>query len=322
VARAHKIIDSQAIASAQPTGARAKRLALFFFNENVLMAETGRGFLEEVEHAGLKRRYNLQIDEKNAQNDYAIAQSIAQDIVRQHYDYLVTFSTPALQIAAQFNKAIPHVFGAVTDPFSMGIAKTPADHLPQITGVATLQPVEKTLQLIRTVFPKARRIGMVWNPGEACSEVCVGKAKASAGENGFEIVDATVSGTSEVLDAVRAVLDRKVDVFFTSGDNTVGLAKPTIAKLLAGRRVPYVTNDPSDVGRGAFLALGADYTEVGRETARVLARVLAGEKPRDIPIAAFLPETLAINNERARDWGIVLPVEVAKRVASAQRPRS
>jgi ABC-type uncharacterized transport system substrate-binding protein len=176
------------------------------------------------------------------------------------------------------------------------------------------------VQLMRVVFPHARRIGIVWNPAEACSEACLGRARTAATKYNFELLEATVSSTSEVLDAVRSLFHRSIDIFFTSGDNTVGLAVSTIAQVMRERHIPYVTNDPSDVPRGAFLSLGADYTEVGRATARLALRVFSGERPRDIPIQAFVPEKLAVNVELAKAWGIALPPEVAEPAVAKSRP--
>ena len=62
---------------------------------------------------------------------------VADDIVRQEFDYIITVSTPALQVMANANTRIPHIFGAVTDPYRMGIAESSEKHRDNITGVAT-----------------------------------------------------------------------------------------------------------------------------------------------------------------------------------------
>jgi ABC-type uncharacterized transport system substrate-binding protein len=236
-----------------------------------------------------------------------MAQSIAQEIVSQNYDYIVTLTTPALQVTAQVNKHIPHIFGVVTDPYRMGIAKTPQDHIANITGVATFEPVEKTIQVMREIFPRARRIGMVWNPAEACSEACTYKARDEARRLEFELVEVNVSTTSEVMDAVKSLLSRGIDLFFTSGDNTVNMAFDSVAAVLRERRIPYFSNSFSDVERGGFIAIGADFAEVGRETARMAARVISGEDISRIPVNNYLPEKMYVNRMLAREYGLELP---------------
>ena len=264
-------------------------------------------------------KHRLRIDSKSAQGEFPIAQSIVQDIVRREYDYLITLSTPALQVAASVNKKIPHVFGAVTDPYRMGIARNEIDHIPNITGLATFQPVETTIRVMRELFPGAKRIGLVWNPGEACSEACTYKARDAAKKYGFELVESNVASTSEVLDAVRALVKRGVDIFFTSGDNTVILALPSIVEVLKEHRIPYFTNDPSDVERGAFVSIGADYYEVGRETARHARLVIEGKEPREIPIKNFVPEAMWVHLGLGESYGARLSEDFLKR---AQKVKS
>jgi len=289
------------------TAAQPKRLALFQFGDHELMNQAAQGVLDELKERGVIEKYQLRIDRKNAQNEFYMAQSIAQEIVSQNYDYIVTLSTPALQVTAQVNKLIPHIFGAVTDPYRMGVAKTPQEHIANITGVATFQPVEKTIQVMREVFPRARRIGMVWNPAEACSEACTYKARDEAGKQGFELVEVNISSTSEVMDAVKSLTGRGIDLFFTSGDNTVNMAFDAIAAVLRERQIPYFSNSFSDVERGAFISIGADYAEVGRETARMAIRVISGEDISKIPINNYLPEKMYVNRMLAREYGMELP---------------
>ena len=292
-----------------------KRLALFLFSDNYVLKLIADGVMDEFKRSGILKQNNITVDFKNAQNDFGTAQAVVQDIIRQKYDYIVTISTLALQVTANVNKKIPHVFGGVTDPFRMGIAKDPYHHLPNITGVATLQPVEATISSMRELFPESRRIGIIWNPAEACSEACTFKARDTARKYNFELLEATVTSTSEVTDALKSLLNKKIDLFLTSGDNTVIMALETIAEILKQHKIPYFTNDPSDIERGAFISIGADYYQVGVETAKMAQRVINGEDPEDIPIKEFVPEKMYINLSLARLYGLDIPEEFLKKAA-------
>lgn len=298
---------------------RPKRLALFVFSDSTVLELSTKGILDELNHSGILKKHNVSVDVKNAQNDYSTAQAIVQDIVRQKYDYIITASSLALQVTANGNKSIPHIFGTVTDPYRMGIAKNAADHLPNITGVATFQPVESTISAMRKIFPKAKRIGIAWNPSEANSEACTLKARAAARKYNFELVERTVSRTDEVKDAVTALLSSGIDLFLTSGDNTVILAQATIAQILQEHRIPYFTNDPSDIERGAFLSIGADYYQVGVETAKMAGRVISGEAPKNIPIREFVPEVIGIHQELVSRYGVFIPDEMMKKATVGKR---
>jgi len=318
VKRANKVIDSSKRPSprAQRTG---KRLALFLFSDNYLLRECAKGVTDKLERSGTLRSHNITVDMKNAQNEFSLAQSVAQDIVRQQYDYIITISTPALQVMANANKKIPHIFGAVTDPYRVGVAKNSRNHLPHLTGVATLQPVATTIKVMRELFPKAKRIGIVWNPSEACSEACTYKAREAARKYNFELVEITVSSTGEVLDAVQTAISKKVDLFLTSGDNTVITALQSVAGVLKRHCIPYFTNTPMDVELGSLVSIGADYAEVGKATALMAERVINGENPKNIPINDYVPEKMYVNRALAKEYGISLPDAFLKRATWVKR---
>ncbi|HPA44919.1 MAG TPA: ABC transporter substrate binding protein [bacterium] len=318
--RAQKVIDSRKNATVMPRSTKEKtRVVLVYFCETPITMDTLRGVHDELKESGAMERYNIALDEKSAQGDMSMATLIANDIVRRQYDYIITLSTPILQVMAQENLSIPHVFGMVTDPFRMGVAKSPEDHLPQLTGVATLQPVGRTIKVMRELLPNAKRIGIVWNTAEACSEACTYKARESAPQYGFELLEANVSSAGEVLDAAKSLIARGIDIFILSGDNTVGLATRSLAELMKRHKIPFFTNGPGDVELGAFLGLGADYYQVGRETVRVALRVMAGENPKDIPINACVPETMAVSLPLADLYGIHLSDEFLSRTAVVKR---
>ena len=315
IKRAQKVVDT----TAATTPGQKKRLALFLFSDSTILLEAAQGLTEELERSGILKQHNMTIDTKNSQNEFYLAQSIAQDIVQQQYDYIITLSTPALQVMANTNKKIPHIFGGVTDPYRMGVAKSSTAHLPNVTGVATLQPVETTIRVMREIFPQAKRLGIIWNPAEACSEACTYKARNAVKKYKFDLQETNVNSTSEVLDALRSLLNRNIDLFLTSGDNTVIMALESVAEILKEHRIPYFTNTPSDVDRGAFVSIGADYNEVGRETARMAERVINGENPRSIPINNYVPEKMAINLLLAGEYGIKIPETMLKKAAYIKR---
>jgi len=305
--------------SEQEAESGEKRLALFLFGDYQTIMVVSSAVQSELESSGVLSQHNITIQNYNAQNDFVMAQTIAQDIVHKEFDFIVTLSTPALQVTANTNDSIPHVFGFVTDPYRMGVADDPEHHLPHVTGVATLQPVETTIQIMRRIFPEADSIGMVWNPAEACSEACTEKARSEASRLNFKLEEVSVSTTSDVIDAVNTMISRDVDLFLTSGDNTVGQAVESIALLLKRAKIPYFTNMPNDVEIGTLLSIGADYYEVGRETGRMAIRVINGGDPSEIPIRNYAPEKMYINAALAQEFGIQIPEAIMKQASKVWR---
>ena len=322
--RADKLIDSENEAvvpgrNRETKPPDKKKLALFLFSENFPINLCADGVQDELRESGILEKHNIEVDRMNAQNEFHMAQSVAQDIIRQKYDYIITLATPALQVTANANKKIPHIFGCVSDPYRMGVAKNPRDHLPNITGVASLQPVELTVEVMRELFPDAKKIGIIWNPAEASSETCTYKAREAAREYGFDLLEANVTSSSEVIEALRMLLSRDIDLFLTSGDNTVNAVVESIAEILKKKEIPYFTNTPTDVDRGSFISIGSDYYEVGRETARMAIRVIEGKNPKNIPINDYVPEKIYVNLSLAELYGIEIPEKFLKKAEKVKR---
>jgi putative tryptophan/tyrosine transport system permease protein len=295
-----------------------KRIALFAFSDNDILKQAINGVIDGLNESGIVKKNNLEINIMTAQGDFALAQSVAHDIVQKKYDYIITISTPALQVTANANKKIPHVFGAVTDPYRMGIAKNSKDHLPNLTGVQTFQPVESTIKLMREMFPKAKKIGMVWNPSEACSEACTEKTREFAKKYNFQVLEANITNSNEVLEAVKYLINKKIDLFFSSGDNTVNIVVNSVSSELRKFKIPYITNTFSDVNNGAFVTLGADYYEVGKETGRYAIKVLEGANPKDLPIESFIPEKIYLNMQLAKEYSMNIPRSVIDKAAKVK----
>jgi len=79
-------------------------------------------------------------------------------------------------------------------------------------------------------------------------------------------------------------------------------------------KIPLVLADPTTVEKGALCGLGFDYYLHGRQTADIVARILKGEKPGDIPVEFAKKLTLLVNTKAIEALG--LDVEAMKSAMS------
>jgi ABC-type uncharacterized transport system substrate-binding protein len=276
------------------------------------------GVISRLDEKGLRAPDGQNLRIYNPQGDYATASAMARDMVNSPYDLLITSSTVALQVVSKANMTIhkPHVFGTVTDPYGAGVGITgpgPDQHPPYMAGVGTFQPVERTIQIAREMNPAFKRLGVVWNPGEQCSEACLSKARAACEKLGIELVEANAGNTSEVPEALRSVLAKNVDAVWVGGDNVAISAISLIIDLAGEAGVPVFTNDPTDTDKGALFGLGADYFTVGLYTGDIAAAVLEGKKPSTFRIENVVPEQLSVNRQVLAGlkgtWGMTSSIE-------------
>ncbi len=238
----------------------------------------------------------------NAHGDFGTANSMAREIVNSPVDLIITSSTVALQVLAKANTSAqkPHVFGAVTDPYGTGTGitgPTAEQHPPYLAGIGTFQPVKSAIKLAQEMNPGLRRLGVVWNPGEQCSEACMKHAVEISKALGIEIFEAVATNPTEVAEATRSLLAKEVDAIWSGGDTVASASMGLIIHLAEQAGIPVFTNDPKDVEKGALFGLGADYFTVGQYTADMAVAILEGQKPSTLRIENVVPEQLAFNQE-------------------------
>ena len=289
------------------------------------------GVLDRLEAEGMvaPERQNLRL--YNPQGDFATANTIAREIVNSKVALVITASTLALQTFSKANVTAkkPHVFGAVTDPYGAGVditGKEPHQHPPYMAGIGTFQPVRRAFTLLHEMNPAIKRVGVVWNAGEQCSEACMLEARPTCRELGIELIEAAVGNTSEVSEAARSLIAKGVEALWIGGDTIATAASGLLISLAKQAGIPVFTNDPADADAGALFGLGADYFTVGQYTADVAVAILRGKNPADFSIENVIPEQLKLNREVLASLGgnfTVTPViqkMLDAQSAAAQKP--
>ncbi len=301
-------------------------IAILQISSSINMDAHINGIVEKLTERGYVAPGQTNLRKLNAMGELPMATLMAQEVLNGSYQIAITSSTVMLQSFAKANqkKGMIHVFGGVTDPFSAGVEITgnlPGDHPPYMAGIGTFQPVAETFRLLREFHPGVKRAGVVWNPGEHCSESCLKEARTICKELGIELVEAIATNTNEVADAVRTLLAKGVEVIWIGGDTVAISSAGMIIDLSKREGVPVITNDPLDTRLGALFGLGADYFTVGQYTGALAADILDGKKPSDIAIENVVPKMLEVNREvltwLGEPWS--LSPEVEKMLENQQR---
>jgi ABC-type uncharacterized transport system substrate-binding protein len=279
------------------TGDDLPQIAVFQFASRPVLDECVAGALKGLEEEGLAPGRDVRVRMFNSENDLTTANAMARAIIEGGNRLVITFSTPLLQVMANVNKAgkIRHVFGAVTDPFAAGVGITRGGHPPHLAGIGTFQPVRETFRLAKKLLPGLRSVGVVWNPGDAASEACLLLARDECARLGITLLEAQVENSAGVAEAAASLTGRGIQALWIGGDNTVELAMNSLVKASRQAGIPVLTNAPSHLKAGAFLSLGADYLEVGRQTGILAARVLKGLDPATVAVKNVVPRQLALN---------------------------
>ncbi|WP_083457558.1 ABC transporter substrate-binding protein [Herbaspirillum hiltneri] len=269
------------------------------------------GVKDELKEEGFEAGKNLKWEYQSAQGNTGTAAQIARKFVGDKPDAIVAIATPSAQALVSATKTIPVVYSGVTDPVAAQLVKDWKPSGTNVTGVSDLLELEKQVDLIKRVVPAAKRVGMVYNPGEANSAVVVKAMKELLGKSGMTLVEAAAPRTVDVGAAAKSLIG-KVDVIYTNTDNNVVSAYEALVKVGNDAKIPLVASDTDSVKRGAIAALGVNYYDLGRQTGKVVARILKGEKPGDIASATSSKLELFVNTTAAQKQGVTLSADLIK----------
>jgi putative ABC transport system permease protein len=296
-------------------GRRLTRIGIVQFAMEPNVEKAKQGLVDALGDKGFFAGKNIELIYRNANADFPTITSIMQELGSRGTDIILPLSTPVVQGALQLARNHPKqrvVFAYIFDPYRIGVAETPERHQPNMTGVACFPPIEGMLDLIQEMVPERRKIGVVWNSSEANSESVLSKARPYAEKLGLTLMEATVSGSAEVLEASKSLAARGAEVFLNPGDNTLNVSYDSFAQVAADNRIPVFSIDPDFIENKTLAALGPSYYRTGYEGGEVLARVLEGESTADIPIGQTSATELLINRDEARRLAIELPTAILK----------
>lgn len=272
------------------------------------------GFLLGLEEAGLKEGEDFTVDYQNAGFDDNIAIQIGQNFSANNVDLMVGIATPSATacFAAAEDKNIPVVFNAITDPVE---AKLDSGN---VTGVSDKLPVEAQLDLIRTLQPEAKTIGIIYTTSEPNSVSAIREYKEKAPDYGFEIVEIGVTAQAEVTQAADTLISKKVDCISNLTDNNVVGVLASILDKTNEAGIPVYGSEIEQVKIGCVASAGIDYIELGKQAGRLAAKVLKGEATcEELPYETVTEYGIYINSEALAAMNIELPADIADKAIEA-----
>lgn len=280
------------------------RIGISQFITHQSLDATREGFVDELAKQGYVEGKNIEIDLQNAQGEQRNLKTISQQLAESS-DVVLAIATPSAQSLANTTQTTPVVFSAVTDPVSAKLVESREHPGGNVTGTSdqSSDAISTQINLIKNVLPKAKTIGILYTQSEPNSVVQKDEAKRLLEEKGFTVVEKTILDSNNVKAAAESLMT-EVDMVFVPTDNIISSTMETVKQVSIKHKVPVFGGSTEMIAVGGLYNYGTNYEELGRQTARMLVRVLKGEKPENI--AVELPEKLELhtNQEMADALGI------------------
>ena len=289
------------------------------FAEHGSLDNCREGFLEGLKEEGIVEGENLTVKEGNANADMGTAAQIAQGYVTDDVDLICAIATPSAQsaynAAMEVTPAVPVIYTAVTNPIAAELANEDKTPVGEVTGTSDVLPVEAQLKMIREILPDAKTIGILYTTSEANSVYTIEEYEKYAADYGFAIEKKGINTSADISLATEDLLG-KVDCLTNLTDNTVVSSLATILDMANEKNIPVFGSEIEQVKIGCLAAEGLDYVALGKQTGKMAAQVLKGEKKAsEIPYETIEEAALYVNAAVAENLGIEIPAELADSAA-------
>jgi putative ABC transport system substrate-binding protein len=219
---------------------------------------------------------------------------LGRTLVRDKIDVIHAIAHVAIDAARKATRTIPIVaHDYETDPIAA---------VPEISG--------KLLELLKTTLPGLRRIGVLWDPLTGKAQVIAVERAAKALGIEINILEARAGSLEQT---VRSAADRKTSALLLLGSPVVAAEFPKIAEATTAARLPTIAIFPAFARLGGLMAYGPDAPDQYRQEGRMIAKILKGTKPADLPVERPTKFYFLINLKTAKTLGLTIPSSLLQR---------
>jgi putative tryptophan/tyrosine transport system substrate-binding protein len=226
-----------------------------------------------------------------------------RELAAREVDVFLAVGEPGLRAARAASGPLPIAFLAVDfDPIAKGYVASLARPGGNVTGIVVQQMelAAKRIELLREVFPDARRIGLV---SDAVSRDQIDAAADAARSLGFIPLLVEVTGPQpDYAAALRGMGDAQA-VVIPAGPLFMR-DRVAIAEALTQASIPSICAFREVAEEGALMSYGVDLAGLFRDMADYVDRIAKGGKPADLPIEHATRFHMAINLKAAMRLGI------------------
>ena len=267
-----------------------------------------QGLKTGLREVGFEEGRDLVFETALGEGDAQRVRAAAAALVRAKVEVIFADQEGAARAAKDATDRIPVVFTAVGDPVATGMVKSLAHPGANVTGVSglTTELVPKRLESLKAAVPGVRQVWAVYDAADPASHLAAQKAASVARALGLELLDRPVRSSAEAIATLKTV-PLKEGVKH-------GLLAPLEVNLnIQGSVidispwVPSVFDSPYWVEAGALMSYGAGTVAMGQQAARLVAKILRGERPQDLPVEGANRIELVINLKTAKQLHLTIP---------------
>jgi putative ABC transport system substrate-binding protein len=261
---------------------------------------------------------NIIIEYRYADERLERLPALAEELVRIKVDMIVADTTSSARAARKVTLTVPIVFLSGSDPTQSGLAASLARPGGNVTGLTNLagELRGKRIELLRDIVPKVTRFALLEGTGGVASRDNIPAARAVAAGQGLTLQVIEVNSQNPDLDrAFRIMVKEKIGGLIVGTGSILDLTlhRKKILALVEQTRMPSIYATIAYMDEGGLMYYGANAPDLSRRGATIVAKILKGAKPADLPVERPTKFDLVINLKAAKQIGLTIPPNVLAR---------
>lgn len=301
-------------AAAWPLLVRAQQPALpviGYLGSSSFSASTNQmaGFRLGLEEASLVEGKGFSIEYRWSDGDYDRLPAMIAEWIKRPVAVILASGLPAALVAKSATSEVPIVFVMGADPVKSGIVA--GLNLPggNITGISQYYGAlgGKRLEMLREVAPSVNVVAVLTDPNNPNSKGHLTDVESVARTVGQKLVVASVRQVDEFDEAFASFAHENAGALLVADDPFFTVNRKRIVTLAAQLGLPAIYYTREYAEDGGLITYGSSTNENYRQAGGLVARVLKGAKPSDLPVQQPTKFELVINLKTAKRLGLTVP---------------
>ncbi|HEU4343792.1 MAG TPA: ABC transporter substrate-binding protein [Candidatus Binatia bacterium] len=253
------------------------------------------------------------IESKVARADEKAAKSIVEGLLKQRAQVLFLIGSRLLKPARAASAEVPIVFITPGDPVASGLVASlarPGSHTtamtfeyPELSG--------KRLEVLKEMVPRIQRVLILYDPRDASPRQGAAAARETAPKLGMALLERETRNADEIRRGLDAL--GETDAFLAIPGGVTFAHYQEIVSVANARRKPTMFHAYTGSTLAGLASYGASDTEVARQAARSIDKILKGANAGELPVERPTKLELVINLKTAKQIGVTIPPQILAR---------
>ena len=256
---------------------------------------------------GYEEGKNLIIDFREANGHFSVLPDLLAQLIARKPNVIIAEASPAVAAAQKATSVIPIVMAPATDPVGSGFVQSFAHPGGNITGVANMSEdlTVKTLDIVRLVFPSAKKIGVLISNSPTHPAV-LEVTRTAAAAMGIAVEGFIARNPENIEAAFVQMKEANCDVVYVLADSP----RPVLPPIALKFALPTIFQVSGYVSLGGLMSYGPNTRSFFTKAAQYVDRILKGSKPADLPVERPTTFDFVINISTAKALGLTIPQRV------------